>query len=526
MSTKLMASSLALVALATAGCGSEKKKTAVGDRPIVISMSGGLAEPATIDPQANYDYGGLIIPNMYDKLVKQEGDKSSHVEPQLATAWKTSGDGLTWTFTLRSGATFHDGEPVNAAAVKFSFDRMFKMNLAGTGNFRMIKSVATPDDRTVVFRLKYAFPGLLNALTSAANPSIVSPKTVKAHEVGSDLGQKWLGQHEAGSGPYRLKQWNRGQRMVLTPYKGYWGGWKGRAQRDVSFEFPTSSSTARLGLQNGDVDGAVGLTPQDFDALQGVQGVKVTDYKASGIRYLSFNTKHGPTSNKLVRQALAYAFDAQSMVDAVFKGRAKIAKSIAPEGVPGYVSPPNTYTYNLSKAKSLLEQAGVAKGLKIEAYAFPGDDQGLQILQIWKDALSKIGVNLVVGKMDYAEFTKALDSPSTTPDVIQNQWGLDYADDTWMYWQFLYSGTPQANGRWSHYKNSEVDALMEQARAKGNDLGLYRQALQVAYDDMPVLPVFQTEERIALRSNVTGYRYNLVFSGYYWEPYYMDRSGQ
>src|SRR5207244_695820 len=149
------------------------------------------------------------------------------IVPDLATSWHHSADGKVWTFTLRSGVKFHDGTPLDAAAVKFTFDRLRKLGVAiagASGDFTEISKVEAVNPTTVRFILQYPFSSFLTSLTTVWGIGIVSPTAVKAHtdkKNPKDFGQKWLLDHEAGSGPYMLQSYNRNPGMTLVKFPRY-----------------------------------------------------------------------------------------------------------------------------------------------------------------------------------------------------------------------------------------------------------------------------------------------------------------
>src|SRR5581483_6249060 len=182
-------------------------------RPIAHAANPSLVidigyETATLDPQINYDTAAAIeLGNVYDGLVRAVGAKGAKIVPDLATSWSSSADGKTWTFHLRSGVKFHDGNSVDAAAVKFSFDRLLKLNLGAVGDFLEVSSVTASNPSTVVFHLSHAFSGFLNSLTTLWGPDFVSPKTLLAHQLKGAPGTTWLNDPDAGSGPWMVGQW-------------------------------------------------------------------------------------------------------------------------------------------------------------------------------------------------------------------------------------------------------------------------------------------------------------------------------
>ena len=290
-------------------------------------------EPATLDPQVNYDPPGLtILGNVYQTLVRASGETSATVVPDLATSWKASADGKTWTFRLRTGVRFHDGSVVDARAVQFTFNRLLKINQGGVSDFVPIQKVDAPSATTVVFHLKASFPSFLTSLTSLWGPGIVSPKTVLQHSVKNDLGQKWLYDHDAGSGPWTIARWAHGQQIVLAPFPGYYKGWSGPHVGEVVVQWPASSSTQRLGLEHGDIDIAMNLTPQDLDAVARENGIRVSEHTGQTIHFFGLNTTKGPLRSRLVRQALSYSMDYDGIVKAVYHGHARRMVGVGVKG--------------------------------------------------------------------------------------------------------------------------------------------------------------------------------------------------
>ena len=185
-----------------------------------------------LDPQANYDVSAAtFLPACYDSLVRVVGQKQPRIVPDLATSWNHSADGKVWTFHLRSGVRFHDGTPLDAAAVKFTFDRLLKLGVAiagASGDFTEISKVEAVNPTTVRFVLQYPFSSFLTSLTTIWGIGIVSPTAVRKHmRNAKDFGHTWLQDHEAGSGPYMLQSYNRNTGMTLVKFPGYWGGWAG-----------------------------------------------------------------------------------------------------------------------------------------------------------------------------------------------------------------------------------------------------------------------------------------------------------
>jgi peptide/nickel transport system substrate-binding protein len=517
-----------LVGMAPHAPASVQARTLAANPPLIIDVSG---ETATLDPQINYDTAGFpVLGNVYDGLVRAVGERTVGIVPDLATSWTHSPDGKTWTFTLRSGATFHDGTPVDAAAVKFTWDRLFKINQGAASDWIpvYVKDVQALDAATVVFHLKVAWSSFLSSLSSIWGTGIVSPKTVLAHQVHNDLGQKWLYDHDAGSGPWVLTQWVHNQKIVLDPFPNYWRGWSGKHLGRVIVEWPLQSSTQRLGLEHGNVDLATGLSIPDFAAVANDSGITARTYVSQNLSDILFNCTHGPLQNRLVRQALSYTFDYDTMIKAVLKGQGSRMLGIGPTGFINFIPAKHLYTYDLTKAARLLKQAGYANGFALDvAFVQGSDTTALEMAQIWQADALPLGIRMNLRVLTQAENQALSHSPKTEPDIFFGGWTMDYADDAQWYWITYYSRIlPPNNSNNMYYKNSTVNTLLEQAAATPDPAkakAIYAQMAAIVYNDAPNIWTYQGDERIAMRNTLHGYTYNFLYTVFYFDLYALSK---
>lgn len=472
----------------------------------------------TLDPAVNYDFsGGYFLINCYEGLVKAVGSDKAEIVPALAESWDISADGLTYTFHLRENVKFSDGTPMNAEAVKFSFERLLNLKMGAVANFTYIDSIVVVDDQTVNFILKTPFNSFLSALTSMWGPLVVSPTAVKANEKDGDMGQAWLAENSAGTGPYRVDKWDRNQQLTLVRNPDYWGGWGEKYIETIVVRFVPETTTMRLMLEKGDADIAVGMSSnEDLDAIAQTPGLVVEEFAAPSIREVRINTTKAPLNDVKVRQALSYSFDYDTAANGILGGHASRLEGVSAKGIAGYYKPSVIYTKDLDKAKALLAEAGYPDGgITLDYIWLSGLDVDRQIGEMWQADLKTIGVDLKIQEMPLNTWWEAQGNPETAPQMMMGQWGLDYADATSQIWAFFYSGNfPPAGSNYFYYKNEDVDKLLEQARSeidKTKTDQLYQEAIEKIYADAPEVWALQTNERIAHSDKVVGYEYNMSY---------------
>src|SRR5882672_4400305 len=239
----------ALLATAIAG---PLAASAAGDPNTLVVGKAGDAD--NLDPAVTMTNNSWTVTYpAYERLVKfkvENGRGSTEVEGDVAKSWTVTDDGLQWTFTLADGHKFADGTPVNAAAVKYSFDRLLKVAKGPSESIGPIAEIQAPDDKTVKFVLKEPFGPFLAALATN-RASIVSPAAAQ-HETNGDQAQAYLAEHTLGSGPYQVASWEKDQQIVMEPNPHYAG--KAPSFKKVVIRIIKESSARRLQLEKGDVD--------------------------------------------------------------------------------------------------------------------------------------------------------------------------------------------------------------------------------------------------------------------------------
>ncbi len=380
-------------------------------------------------------------------------DDKGVVQPKLALSWTPSEDFKTWTFKLRPGVKFHDGTPFNAQAFKENFNRQKdpanKCRCAFYIAF--INSVEATDELTVVYNLKDPSVNL-PAIVSfpSANNSVQSPTAWKTK--GDDYNR-----NPVGTGPYILKSWAAGDRMVLEKNPDYWN--KGRPYLDRIVLKPLPDAQSRFAsLQSGEAD-IVWDDEFNADSIMKAQKdpkLTVHTYVGSGAQVYAFNTKVAPFDDVRVRQALVMALDRKKMSQAITNGLARPASNPYGDGSWVKCKDDGALPEDLEKAKALIKDYGKSVDFKMLVTATPrGRTVGQVLQQFWKRA----GANMEIEQVDQA---------TIPPRAFMRQFQLtpwrivDLADpDVQMYANFR-TGSPVAL---ANYSNPELDNLLERARA-------------------------------------------------------------
>jgi peptide/nickel transport system substrate-binding protein len=482
--------------------------TAVGDPvPGGVLNVGLQADPTTLDPtQAGLTAIWKVIEHVYDTLVRVDPELTP--VPGLAESWEISEDGLTYTFKLRSGVTFHDGTPLTSDDVVFSYTRVLDPATAAVNaaNFLSVKGAAAfnsgestalegitaPDEQTVVITLEAPDASFLPILTTAGS-IIMSRAFVEANN--GDVSQV-----ANGTGPFIFREYIPSTSVSLEKNPNYWE--EGLPYLDGIEAVIASDDTARTGaLVQGSVDFIEYAPLRDVDTLSSTDGLKVAGDELTNIRYLGFNLEREPFNNLQVRQAIAAAIDRQPIIEAaVFGHGVGVDTFFAPSYWAGFEH--EVPAPDLDKARQLLAEAGYADGFSTTLITYAPYSFMTNTSIIVQEQLNQIGITV-----DYS----ALEPATISAALIARDYDMAVAGtNSWVDpHPVLLSnfGTGQA-GNQTGYSNPEVDALIEQggietdltARAE-----IYRQLQEILLADLPIVPLFVANQYEAMKERVQGF---------------------
>ena len=520
-------------AAAVAGAVAPSPKPAAaqsGSAPFVL-VSADTAY--SLDPAQNWDYGGgsTIIAQVYEGLFKFEGADKVTIQPNIAAEVPTldnggiSADGLTYTIKLNPNAKFHDGSPIDAAAIKFSYERVITLKLGVDFLFSKVDTIEAADAQTVVFHLKQPFSPFIYSLSSLWGNGIVSPTTINANSKDeTDFGQAYLQNHDAGSGPYKLDSYDPDQKqatMVRDP--DWWQGWSDGPHIDtIVIQWIAEAATIRSMLERGDAHLVAGLTPEDWTALSSNPDVKTLEYAASLQSLIMLNNQQDPFTDPKVRQALAYAFNYDQAINGIMGGHGTKLDSVVAKPNNGYAPAKTQYTFDLDKAKSLLSEAGYDSGLSFELYALHLFQNDQLLLEMFQADLATIGVNLDVKTMDANAFIsqQTQGDPSAAYQGFISNIGPDYPD-AYELVALVYgkeSLPPAFCCNEEYYQNSAMDDIIttiEGALDPTARQATLQQSFDLAFEDEGVIWVHNFSQLVGMRANVQGYEYNFMYGSNY-----------
>lgn len=485
----------------------------------------------SLDPAESFEFSGNdMLNNVYDTLIELDPADLGPLVPGLAESWEVADDGITYTFKIREGVTFHSGNPVTAEDAAWSLQRAvildktpsFILTQFGfTADNVAEKIQATGDNElTIVTDQPYAPSFFFNCLTSVV-ASIVDKDEALAHEADGDLGYEWLKTNSAGSGAYSLRQYKPADSYVLEASEDYWRGAPPLTR--VFVRHVPEPATQRLLLENGDVDIARKLTPVDVAGIGDNPDVKIVDEVRGRIYYLALNQKVEPLNNPKVIEAVKYLVDYQGMADSFLKGGNVVHQSFLPAGFLGAIDD-QPYSLDIEKAKGLLEEAGVGE---INAKLYVRNDQErLEIAQSLQNTMAQAGINLELRVGTGAEILG--EYRARNHEFVMEAWGPDYPDPHTNADTFARnpdnSDEAQATGvlawrnAWPATETNDLTnaAVLEKDGDKRAEM--YQEIQRIHQQVAPFAELFQQTEQVALRANVEGFSAGgSIHSAFYWQ---------
>jgi peptide/nickel transport system substrate-binding protein len=436
-----------------------------------------------------------IFQQMFESLYTVSADGKS-VKPWLATGYDLSDDKLTYTFHLREGVKFHNGQPMTSADVKFSIDKA-RDPKTGWGFIDVaIKSVEAPDPNTVVITTKYPWAPLVADIALFNNA--ILPKDY------AGMSQKDFYANPIGTGPFKWDHWTHGKEIKLVKNPDYWQ--KGKPYLDsVTWTTVPTDATRELQLKGGQAQIDEFPPFSTIDTLKQTPGITMNLFPSTRTDYLPMNFKVKPFDDVHVRRAISYAIDRQAMIDSVLFGYAEPANSFMPPQVPYYDKASPGLQYDLEKAKQEMAQSSVPNGFSFELSVGSGDDTQTQIAQILQESLKQIGIDMKIRKVDPSvqfqqqqEYDYEMTFAYWTMDIADPDELVSFAVDNKTAGSFFTDYNDPQQIEWTHQAQATFDTGQRQE--------LYTQIQKKAAEDAFMVFLYYSPYRYATTDKVQGFQ--------------------
>jgi len=467
---------------AETGSNSLSAETPVAGGRVVFGITQDLN---SLDPHIDTDAGTRdVVFNLYEGLVKPT--PTGDMMPAVASSYEISEDAKVYTFTLRDGIKFHDGTAVTVEDVKYSLDRYAEL-YKGTSAFSIVESVETPDDKTVVVTLTESNSEFLPNMVVAVIPkSNVDP-------AGKPI----------GTGPFKYVNYVPGEKLVVEKFADYWQ--EGLPHLDeVEFKIVPDVETEFVDLQAGTIDIMKYMTEAQIQALGSNSDYNIVESSMNLVQGMFLSNTYEPLANTKVRQALCYAVNRDEINQFIFGGKSKPAGTHMIHAMGSYYEPAteSVYTYDPSKAKELLAEAGYPDGFDLVITVPSSFSQHVDTAQIIVEQLKAVGVNASIQQVEWATWLSDTYRGGNFQATVIGFDGTMTPSD----WLKRYTST--ASNNFCHYSNEEFDKLFAQAYAEidmDKKASLYKQCEMILAEDAAAVYIQDPVDLVAVNKKFAGY---------------------
>lgn len=456
--------------------------------------------------------------NIFDRLVdiNVAEDGTTSIVPSLAESWDISADGLEYTFHLRQGVKFHNGNDFTAEDVAYTFHRLLTVEggintefidqvkganelLEGTAD--TLEGLEVVDDYTVKITLKEPYAAFL-ACISSPGVSIYDSEATEA--AGDQFGLDPA--VTVGTGPFKFTSWTLNDQLVLTRYDDYWKG--ASALPGVVVKIIPDTETQTMMFENGELDVIdLDFVADAMDRFEATYPDQIVEGNRVGITYLTMNQNIEPFNNVQVRKAVQMAIDKQAILDALYGGRGQVEHGIFPHGLIGFNPDQEAIPYDPEAAKALLAEAGYADGFTMELAAdSSSSDTTTMALEIIKEQLAEVGINAEIKNYDEATWLDTRKAGELGSFLAT--WTADFNDpDNFIY--TFFGNEEKTRIRSLNYPDTAVMERVSAARGIVNDderMAEY-QALEekIIHEDAAWAPMYSRKHLFAVSKRVQNY---------------------
>lgn len=499
----LTALALVLSAALLAGC-SQKTEEKKAEKPKAEEpVKGGTynhplyADPVSLDPAHIQESEGFRVGvEIFEGLVKYD-PKTLEVKPALAESWEVNDDATVFTFKIRKGVKYHNGQELKAADFKKAWERACAKDTQSEvayilapikgydemqeGKATELSGVKVVDDYTLEVTLKYPFAEFVQTLghpVASAYPVDEALKAVKEKKV-------W--ETPIGTGPFKFVSWKHNQEVVIERNPDYWG--EEPYLDKVVFRIFEDDNTAFMEFKAGNLhDCAIPTGQLKATKEDPTYGPMVITGPELALYYYGFNMEKGVfAKDKNLRLAIEYATDRDAIINTVMEGLPLPATGIVPKGIPGYVEGQSPYTYDEAKAKEYWEKSSKPKEITLWYNTSEGHQK---IAEAAQAGYKKVGINVKLTNLEWGTYLDKVMKGEC--EFFRMGWIADYPSmDNFLY--PLFHSSEKGNNNMTFYSNPEVDKLLEEARKETNEekrYELYREAEKKILEDAPIVPIY------------------------------------
>lgn len=474
-----------------------------------------------------------VMNSIYDTLLLP-GPEGKGFVPGLATSWTMAADGASLLLTLREGVRFSDGAPLEAEDVKWSLDRARDpQNGPWTDLVSAIGAVEVAGPASIVLKLKHPDPTLLAALATF-NTAILPRRPFEATPGANMLEKtKAFAEHPIGTGPFVLKDWQRGQRMLLARNPLHWrrdaAGEALPYVDELEFQIIPDDATRILKLKAGEVHGTEFVPFTRVAELKADPAIRMELWPSTATTFLSFNIRPAlndgaanPLSNLKFRLALNYAVDKDAVIAITTRGLGKPMHSFMPASLPLFLDQGPLYPYDPAKAKAVLAESGIPSGVELACMAVSGNQVQLSNLTAVQQMWGKMGVKLKIDQQDSASLIRRYRANDF--QMRAAGWTSDIADPGQVTMRFAYSPNIQAlRSGWESPRLNElyVAAMQEMDVAKRR--AQFKEIQEIFTQAATIVPLYETPYTVAFRTNAHGF-VQLPLGNNLFEGVWVDRA--
>jgi len=485
MRTRQLFASLAVVLLAACG-GGEKNGSAGDQKTLVIALKSG---PTNLDSRVGADNASSrMFDLVYSGLIKVTPD--FNYAPDLATKWETPDD-KTIVFHLNPNAKFHNGQPVKAADVKWTYESLMNPTFVTSkrSGYSTVDHIETPDEQTVIFKLKEANAGIFDNLTVGILPTGADTNVYKTRPI--------------GCGPYKLVEHRPDDRLEFEAFDQWHGG--APKIKHITVRIIPDATTCILEMRRGTVNFEVNIIPfENVAEFEKNPDFKVVKSNGSVYQYLAFNMNDPALAKPLVRQAIAHAIDRDRIIRDIQRGYAQKTESMLAEGHWARAANLPSYDYDPVKAKQLLAQAGYPNGLNL-VFKTSTDAEANSRAQVIQDMMKKAGFNVSIQSNEMSTFFADIGKGNFQMYSLSRN-GISDPD---FYYVIFYSKNTPPNGQnRGSYANPRVDQLLVEGHStfdRAKRKPVYDEIQRIIATDLPYISLYMQSNVAIMRKNIDGY---------------------